>query len=49
VVDLVITELGVYEVDKAAATLKLIEIAPGVGLDEIRAKTAAKLDATGFA
>jgi len=49
VVDLVITELGVYEVDKAAATLKLVEIAPGVGLEEIRAKTAAKLDTTGFA
>ncbi len=44
VVDLVITELGVYAVDKAAETLKLIEIAPGVGLDEIRAKTEAALD-----
>jgi 3-oxoacid CoA-transferase subunit B len=44
VVDLVVTELGVYAVDKAAARLKLLEIAPGVGLDEIRAKTEAALD-----
>ena len=44
VVDLVITELGVYAVDKARATLKLLEIAPGVTVDEIRAKTEATLE-----
>src|SRR5690554_1983829 len=42
VVDLIITDLGVMEVGEDG--LKLIEIAPGVTVDEIKAKTAAKLD-----
>ena len=42
VVDLVITDLGVFTVDKKGGSgLELIELASGVGLDEIRAKTEA--------
>ena len=42
VVDLVITDLGVFAVDKKGGSgLELIELAEGVGLDEIRAKTEA--------
>jgi 3-oxoacid CoA-transferase subunit B len=42
VVDLIITDLGVMEVSDTG--LKLIELAPGVSVDEIKAKTSAKLD-----
>lgn len=42
VVDVIITDLGVMEV--APGGLKLLEVAPGVTVDEIKAKTAAKLD-----
>ncbi len=41
VVDLVITDLAVFTVDKARGGLTLIELAPGVSADEVRAKTAA--------
>ena len=41
VVDLVITDLAVFAVDKARGGLTLIELAPGVSADEVRAKTAA--------
>lgn len=42
VVDLVITDLGVFEIDKhGQAPMRLIELADGVGLDEITAKTEA--------
>jgi 3-oxoacid CoA-transferase subunit B len=42
VVDLVITDLGVFEIDKkGAAPMRLIELATGVTLDEIEAKTEA--------
>ena len=42
VVDLVITDLAVFEVDPASTpSLRLIELAPGVSREEIRAKTAA--------
>ncbi len=42
VVDLVITDLGVFEIDKhGSQPMKLIELADGVMLDEIKAKTEA--------
>jgi 3-oxoacid CoA-transferase subunit B/3-oxoadipate CoA-transferase beta subunit len=41
VVDLVITDLAVFAVDKAAETLKLLELADGVTLEEVKAKTEA--------
>jgi len=43
VVDMVITDLGVFRVDqKGRDGLTLIELADGVTLDEIRAKTEAE-------
>ncbi|MFN3512218.1 MAG: 3-oxoacid CoA-transferase subunit B [Phenylobacterium sp.] len=44
VVDLVITDLGVFDVARGKAPLKLLELAPGVALDEIRAKTEAAFE-----
>jgi 3-oxoacid CoA-transferase subunit B len=41
VVDLVITDLAVFRFRKRGGTLDLIELAPGVGLDEVHAKTEA--------
>jgi 3-oxoacid CoA-transferase subunit B len=41
VVDTVITDLGVFEIDKAGGGMTLIEAAPEVTLAEIRAKTEA--------
>ncbi|MCC2655973.1 MAG: 3-oxoadipate CoA-transferase subunit [Panacagrimonas sp.] len=41
VVDLLITELGVFEIDRKGSGAKLIELAEGVTLDEIKAKTEA--------
>jgi len=40
-VDLIITDLAVFEVERGKG-LTLIEIAPGITLDEIRAKTKAE-------
>ena len=45
VVDLIITDLGVMEVGENG--LKLRELAPGVTVDEIKAKTQARLDVSG--
>lgn len=42
VIDMVITDLGVMEVTPNG--LKLLELAPGVTIDEIKSKTSAKLD-----
>ncbi|NLP64278.1 CoA transferase subunit B [Paraburkholderia sacchari] len=42
VIDLIITDLGVIEVTDAG--LKVTELAPGVTVDEIKAKTGAPLD-----
>jgi 3-oxoacid CoA-transferase subunit B len=41
VVDLVITELGVFDVSRGKSPLTLTELAPGVTLDEVKAKTEA--------
>jgi 3-oxoacid CoA-transferase subunit B len=41
VVDLVVTELGVFDVSRGRSPLTLLELAPGVTLDEIKAKTGA--------
>ena len=39
VVDMVVTDLGVFDVDRRGGGMRLIELAPGVTLDEITAKT----------
>ncbi|MGE3250318.1 MAG: CoA transferase subunit B [Hyphomonadaceae bacterium] len=45
VIDLVITDLGVFEIDKKGqAPMRLIELATGVSVDEVRAKTQAPFD-----
>jgi 3-oxoacid CoA-transferase subunit B len=44
VVDLVITDLGVFDVSRGKKPLTLLELAPGVTLDEIRAKTGAAFE-----
>jgi len=50
VVDLIITDMCVFICDKKGGTgLKLIELAPGVSLADVKAKTAAKFDAGKFA
>jgi len=42
VVDMVITDLGVFTIDRRGNTgMALIETAPGVSLDEIKSKTEA--------
>jgi 3-oxoacid CoA-transferase B subunit len=40
-VDRVITNLAVFDVDRHGKGMRLVEIAPGVGADEIKAKTEA--------
>jgi len=43
VVDMVISELGVFSIDRRGdAGMALVELAPGVTLDEVRAKTEAE-------
>jgi 3-oxoacid CoA-transferase subunit B len=44
VVDLVITDLAVFTVDKAGGGLTLVEVAPGVSIEEIREKTEASFN-----
>jgi len=46
VVDMVITDLAIFAIDKKAGGMKLVELAPGVTLDEIRAKTEASFSQT---
>ncbi len=41
VIDMVITDLGVFAIDKVAGHMVLVELADGIGLDEIKAKTEA--------
>jgi 3-oxoacid CoA-transferase subunit B len=47
-VDMVITDLCVFTLDRAGGGLTLIELAPDVTLDEVRAKTAAAFNAGAF-
>jgi 3-oxoacid CoA-transferase subunit B len=42
VVDMVISELAVFAIDKQAGRMELIELAPGVTGEEVRAKTEAE-------
>ena len=42
VIDMVITDLGVFEIDKVAGTMVLTELADGVSLAEIEGKTAGR-------
>jgi len=41
VVDMVVTELAVFEIDRKGGGMTLTELAPGVSLDEVREKTEA--------
>ena len=47
-VDMVITDLCVFDLDRYGGGLTLVELAPGVTLDEIKAKTMADFDAGAF-
>jgi 3-oxoacid CoA-transferase subunit B len=40
-IDMVITDLCVFEIDRKAGRMRLIEFAPGVTIDEVKAKTEA--------
>jgi len=44
VVDLLITDLAVFEIDKRHGGVKLTQLADGVSLDEVRAKTEAAFE-----
>ena len=44
VVDMVITDLALFSFPARGETLQLIELAPGVSLDEVKAKTAARFE-----
>ena len=46
VVDLLITDLGVFDIDKKNSGVTLIELAPGVTVDDIRARTEANFEVT---
>ena len=49
VVDLIISDLCVFAVDKRKGGLTLLELAPGVTLDQVREKTGAAFDTGEFA
>jgi 3-oxoacid CoA-transferase B subunit len=42
-VHMLITDLAAFELDRGAGLFRLIETAPGVTVDEVKAKTAAKI------
>ena len=48
VVDLLVTDLAVFEIDRKGSGAVLIELAPVVTLDEVRAKTAARYTIRGL-
>ena len=41
VVDLLVTDLGVFEINRGRSAVRLVELAPGVTLEEVRARTEA--------
>ena len=41
VVDLLITDLGVFEINRGRGAVRLVELAPGVSLEDVRARTEA--------
>ncbi|MES2293153.1 MAG: 3-oxoacid CoA-transferase subunit B [Pseudomonadota bacterium] len=41
-IDLVITDLCVFEIDRKQGAMRLIELAPGVSIDDVKAKTEAE-------
>ena len=45
VVDLIVTDLAVFVVDKKGGALRLIELAPGLSVGDVEAKTGARFDA----
>jgi 3-oxoacid CoA-transferase subunit B len=44
VVDMVVTDLAVFDVSRGKSPLTLVELAPGVTLDEVKAKTEAPFE-----
>jgi len=46
VVDMVISELAVFDIDRRGGGMRLVELAPGVTLEELRAKTEADFSAS---
>ena len=49
VVDVLITDLAVFDIDRKSGRARLTELAPGVTADEVRARTEADFDAPAFA
>jgi 3-oxoacid CoA-transferase subunit B len=44
VVDLLISDLGVFEINRGKSPVRLIEVAPGVTVEEIKARTEAAFE-----
>jgi 3-oxoacid CoA-transferase subunit B len=42
-IDMLITDLATFEFDRGAGLFRLIEVAPGIGVDEVKARTAARI------
>lgn len=43
-IDMVITDLCVFQIDRKAGHMRLVELAPGVTVDDVKAKTEAEFD-----
>ena len=43
-IDMVITDLCVFQIDRKAGRMRLVELAPGVTVDDVKAKTEAEFD-----